>query len=131
MGDRRGATRTRLATKSRGGKHTRDDTSAADAVESCAARAPHAAELCLGAADCKQPGVVRQRLLAIVDSKGPEREEKHTLAHGCHGGVGVVADEAGAAHVISTAGLGRASTGCKATRGRSGIGTSAHMEVTK
>ena len=35
----------------------------------------------------------------LVNSTGPEREEKHTLAHGYHGGVGVVADEASVAGV--------------------------------
>ena len=36
---------------------------------------------------------------AIVSSTGAEKEEKHTLAHGGHGGVRVVADEASVAGV--------------------------------
>ena len=43
--------------------HTRNDTSASDAIEACVARAVSTAELCLGAADCKQLGLVRQRHL--------------------------------------------------------------------
>ena len=36
---------------------------------------------------------------AIVSTTGAEKEEKHTIAHGGHSGVGVVADEAGVAGV--------------------------------
>ena len=60
------------------GGHTRNDTSASDAVEARAARAVSTAELCLGAADCKQPGLVRQRHLCTREQ---HRSGKGRKAH--------------------------------------------------
>ena len=60
------------------GRPTRGDTCAGDAVESCAACAPHTAELCLGAADCKQPGLVRQQHLCSCEQ---HRRGKGRKAH--------------------------------------------------
>ena len=53
---------------------------------------------------------------AIVSSTGAEKEEKHTLAHGGHGGVRVVADEASVAGVDGRVSAARFSIAAAARR---------------